>query len=76
MQRAPEKTIYCASLQVKWGEGNAAIHCGKYRRDVCFHRARLKAASDTEAKSEAPTVAAHTNAGSYKVIEQTGEILE
>jgi hypothetical protein len=45
-----------------------------YRRDVCFHRARIKAASDTEAKSEAPAVAAHTNAGSYKVIEQTGEI--
>jgi hypothetical protein len=46
-----------------------------YRQDDCFHRARIKANSDAEARSEAPTVAAHTNATSYKLIsvEQNGE---
>jgi hypothetical protein len=29
-----------------------------YRRDVCFHRARVNANSDAEARNEAPTVAA------------------
>jgi hypothetical protein len=44
-----------------------------YRQDVCFHRARVKANSDAEAMSEAPRVAAHTKAASYRIVSDDGE---
>jgi hypothetical protein len=55
------------------GRRDAAVYLESYRRDVCFHRARVNANSDAEARNEAPTVAAHTNATSYRIVSDDGE---